>query len=71
MEIDSGVVASDDSLAICADDGVGDLAGFCLDGELGEDVFVELREELEPDIATDAWGDLALGLVLYFEIVLQ
>lgn len=70
-EVDSGVLAADDGLARRADDGVADAAVGCEDGELGEDILVELRQELEADIAGDAGVYLALGRVLNLEVVLR
>ena len=70
-EVNPGQVAGEDGLAKCTDDGEGDPPSLGQDGELGEDILVELREEFEADVGADAGGYFALGVMLYLEVVLS
>ena len=70
-EVDPGQVACENGFAKGADDGEGDPPSLGQDGELGEDVLVELREKFEADVGADARGYFALGVVLHLKVVLS
>lgn len=68
-EVDEGLGAPDDGLLGGAEDGEVDLPRLGQDGELRADILVQLRQELELDVAGDARRDAALGDERHLEVV--